>query len=113
VSIGGKYITLNATNISTVNDAGSREPMMVRKTFTVAANTSGLLTSLAPATHGIDTMIYEVCVVGWYYTQTSPAVRGVYATSSGYVYVYFSAAPTTGSVTLHLLGIPKAMTGNW
>ncbi len=114
VRIYGNTTTLAATNLSIVNDMGSRAPMLVRKSVTVTANTSSTLTTVDPLTHDIDTYTYEIGVVGWYYSATTPTIRGIYTNpSTGYIYIYFTATPTSGSVILHLLAYPKAMTGNW
>jgi hypothetical protein len=114
VSIFGKTTVLAATNLSIVNDLGAQAPMFVRKAITVTANTTSTLTLVDAAVHGIDIYTYEVCVVGWSYSANSPAVRAVYASSgNGNLFIYFNAIPTSGSLTLHLLAYPKAMTGNW
>ena len=100
LNLGGNSVNIDSTNLTFLNS-----PMFVRKSVTVAASTTSALTTVA---HGLATTEYDVCVVGWYYNQTSPYMRSAYVTpGSATASVYFTANPTGGTVTLYFLGIRK------
>jgi hypothetical protein len=105
LALDGRSIDLGTTNL-TVNN----KPMFVRKSVSVSADTADSLTTVA---HGISTTDYEVSLVGWYYSFTTPAIRGVLlnpgATAAS---VYFTSTPSGGTVILHFLGIRKGLTDN-
>jgi hypothetical protein len=106
----GVYMGGREINITTRDFTFNGRPMFVRKEVTVAANTGSLLTSVP---HGLNTTYYDIAVVGWYYNNTSPYVRSAYVLpTSSSATVFFTATPTSGSVTIHFLGIAKGLTEN-
>ena len=106
----GIFMAGRQVNITTPDFSINGRPMFVRREVTVAANTGSVLTQVA---HGFNTSLYDVAIIGWYYNANSPNVRSAYIypdwTSA---FVYFSAVPTSGSVTIHFLGIGKRLTEN-
>ncbi len=103
IRLVGNHLNLGVTNVTMENS-----PMFVRTTVSVAANTGSTLTSVA---HGIDVNHYDVMVVGWYYNLPSPGVRSARIFGGNSVaYMYFTAVPTGGTVTMEFLGIRKGLT---
>ncbi len=98
IYLRGKSVSITTTNL-TVNN----KPLFVRKA--VVANPTSTVSGIS---HGLDTGLYDVSVVGWYYAHTSPTIRGVY-TSGQYIQVYFTAQPSGGQLTLYLLGVQKGL----
>ncbi len=97
-----------SVNISTPDfTINSRQPF-VRKTVTVSANTSSGVTQVF---HGINMNQYDVALVGYFYSQSSPGIRAAYMYPDWtYAYLLFTGTPTGGSVTLFFLGTPKGLT---
>jgi hypothetical protein len=85
--------------------------MFTRTTIVAAANTASVTTSVA---HGINTAYYDVSVIGWYYSASSPGVRAAYMSSptASVGTMQFTAVPSSGSVIMHFLGIAKGLTDN-
>jgi hypothetical protein len=105
IFMGGRSV-----NISTPDFNINSRPMFVRKEVTVSANTGSTLTSIP---HGINLNQYDVAIIGWYYSSTTPAVRAVYVyPDQANAFVYFSSTPTGGTLIIHFLGIGKRLSEN-
>lgn len=103
----GKSVSINTTNLSINNF-----PMFVSKAVTTTVSTSSAFTAVR---HGIATGTYDVMIVGWYYSSSYPAIRGVdMYPHYNEAYVYFTGVPTNAAnyVTVHFLGIRKGLTNN-
>ena len=102
IQLDGKTIDLGTPSL-TVNN----KPMFLRKTVSVSASTSSTVTVVS---HGINLSDYEVAVVGWGYSGTSPYIRSVYQNPTySYATVSFTSTPSSGTITLYFLGIRKGL----
>lgn len=95
-------------DIGTPGFTFNNRPMFVRTSETVAVNTGSTGTSVP---HGINTSQYDVVVIGWYYSASTPSVRAAYISSPTSVNgtILFSAIPSGGTATLYFLGIAKGL----
>jgi hypothetical protein len=112
LSGAGSAIFMNgrSVNISTRDFSFNARPMFVRKDVSVSANTGSTLTTVA---HGINTSLYDIAIVGWYYSGTTVHVRSAYVfPDSATGVVFFSGIPPSSTLTLHFLGIAKGLSEN-
>jgi hypothetical protein len=99
-----------AVNISTPDFNFNSRALFVTKQVSQAVSTASTVTSVA---HGINTSQYDVQLVGWYFSQSTPGVRAAYMYPDWTTgTIIFTSTPASGSVTLFFLGIGKGLVNN-
>jgi hypothetical protein len=103
------FLDGRTVDIGTPSFTFNNRPMFVRTTGSTPLN--GASSRVITVSHSINTSQYDVVVVGWIYSGTSPHIQSVFMNSNqAAATVHFSSTPSALSVTVYFLGIAKGLT---